>query len=207
MRPVKPVKPDPVIKRAIDRDGAKIRRVVGGLATNYGISQDAEDALHRAFVDALVKGSGHFKDEDEFTKWIIHASKMNLIDTLRRRRATLGDLDELIIDRSSSRPDGEEAEDVLADCLRKLAASIAELPLADRVCLFDRHERGLRLENMVPVHGRNITAVHRNLKSIHHKLMSILIDRGAPFVGIDDKTLGILWPFLDLRSDGEGRGR
>ncbi|MRJ77522.1 sigma-70 family RNA polymerase sigma factor [Aeromicrobium sp. SMF47] len=99
-----------------------LRRYVG--------PDEAEDVLQRTFLD-VWRSAGRYEPEQRFSSWLFTIAHHRAVDTVRRRRATVVDVDTV---RGLIGEDGRETAARYADAA-EVRAALARLPDHERTVL------------------------------------------------------------------------
>lgn len=139
-----------------------------GMATRLlGQRAEADDAIHDAFVRILDR-LDELRDPSRFRAWAFRIAVNECRKRLRRRRRYVfgAPIPNHALERIAARcPDPERAVD-----LNRLAATIASLPVDERIAFSLRHVEGHALEECAVLVDCSLSTLKRRLKRAERKL-------------------------------------
>jgi RNA polymerase sigma factor (sigma-70 family) len=117
-------------EQALEEAYAAYAPTVLSYVSRYVGRDEAEDVLQRTFLDAW-RHAGRYDPRQRFTGWLFTIAHRRAVDTLRRRRHQVVDVDSL---RELMGEDGREMVNRFADAA-EVRAAVAQLPDHERVAV------------------------------------------------------------------------
>ena len=138
---------------------------------------EAEDAAQEIFLRAYTKLATYDR-ERKFSTWLLSIASNYCIDVLRRRRATLVELDEVAFAVPSSAP-GPESSAIDHEQREAVARAISQLPDTYRLITVLRYYHDLSYEEIERITGLSQSTVKTRLFRARRQLEELLEAEGA----------------------------
>ncbi len=142
-----------------------------------GNSGDAEDAAQEIFVRAYTK-LATFDRGRRFSTWLLSIGSNYCIDVLRRRRATIVDLDDVAFAVPDQAP-GPERSAVDQEQRRAIARAVQRLPETYRLVTVLRYYHDLSYEEIERTTGLSEATIKTRLFRARRQLEALLEQEGA----------------------------
>jgi RNA polymerase sigma-70 factor (ECF subfamily) len=142
-----------------------------------GNSGDAEDAAQEIFVRAYTK-LATFDRSRRFSTWLLSIGSNYCIDVLRRRRATIVDLDDVAFAVPDQAP-GPERSAVDQEQRRAIARAVQRLPDTYRLVTILRYYHDLSYEEIERTTGLSEATIKTRLFRARRQLEELLEQEGA----------------------------
>jgi RNA polymerase sigma-70 factor (ECF subfamily) len=142
-----------------------------------GNSGDAEDAAQEIFVRAYTK-LATFDRGRRFSTWLLSIGSNYCIDVLRRRRATIVDLDDVAFAVPDQAP-GPERSAVDQEQRRAVARAVQRLPETYRLVTVLRYYHDLSYEEIERTTGLSEATIKTRLFRARRQLEALLEQEGA----------------------------
>jgi RNA polymerase sigma-70 factor (ECF subfamily) len=142
-----------------------------------GNSGDAEDAAQEIFVRAYTK-LATFDRGRRFSTWLLSIGSNYCIDVLRRRRATIVDLDDVAFAVPDQAP-GPERSAVDQEQRRAIARAVQRLPETYRLVTVLRYYHDLSYEEIERTTGLSEATIKTRLFRARRQLEELLEQEGA----------------------------
>ncbi len=142
-----------------------------------GNSGDAEDAAQEIFVRAYTK-LATFDRSRRFSTWLLSIGSNYCIDVLRRRRATIVDLDDVAFAVPDQAP-GPERSAVDQEQRRAIARAVQRLPETYRLVTVLRYYHDLSYEEIERTTGLSEATIKTRLFRARRQLEELLEQEGA----------------------------
>jgi RNA polymerase sigma-70 factor (ECF subfamily) len=140
-------------------------------------ASDAEDAAQEIFVRAYTK-LATFDRTRKFSTWLLSIASNYCIDVLRRRRATVVDLDEVAFAVPSNEA-GPERSALDREQRQTIARAVAQLPETYRLVTILRYYHDLSYEEIEQVTGLSEATIKTRLFRARRQLEERLEQEGA----------------------------
>lgn len=138
---------------------------------------EAEDAAQEIFLRAYTKLATYDR-ERRFSTWLLSIASNYCIDVLRRRRATLVDLDDVAYTVRSSDP-GPESSALDRELQQAVARAIGRLPESYRLVTVLRYYYDFSYEEIERITGLTESTVKTRLFRARRQLETLLDAEGA----------------------------
>ncbi len=138
---------------------------------------EAEDAAQEIFLRAYTKLATYDR-ERKFSTWLLSIASNYCIDVLRRRRATLVELDEVAYAVPSSAP-GPESSALDHEQREAVARAISQLPDTYRLITVLRYYHDLSYEEIEHITNLSQSTVKTRLFRARRQLEELLEAEGA----------------------------
>jgi len=138
---------------------------------------EAEDAAQEIFLRAYTKLATYDRQR-KFSTWLLSIASNYCIDVLRRRRATLVDLDEVAFAVPSDEP-GPERNALQREQREAVARAINQLPDTYRLVTVLRYYHDLTYEDIERTTGLSEATVKTRLFRARRQLEELLDAEGA----------------------------
>ncbi|HEX6290346.1 MAG TPA: sigma-70 family RNA polymerase sigma factor [Herpetosiphonaceae bacterium] len=138
---------------------------------------EAEDAAQEIFLRAYIKLATYDRKR-KFSTWLLSIASNYCIDVLRRRRATLVDLDEVAFALPSEAP-GPERSVINREQREAVARAINQLPDTYRSITVLRYYHDLSYEEIEQITGLTEATVKTRLFRARRQLEELLDAEGA----------------------------
>jgi len=142
-----------------------------------GTSGDAEDAAQEIFVRAYTK-LATFDRSRKFSTWLLSIGSNYCIDVLRRRRATMVDLDDVAFAVPDQAP-GPERRAVDQEQRVAIARAVQRLPETYRLVTILRYYHDLSYEEIERTTGLSEATIKTRLFRARRQLEELLKQEGA----------------------------
>lgn len=142
-----------------------------------GTSGDAEDAAQEIFVRAYTKLTT-FDRSRRFSTWLLSIGSNYCIDVLRRRRATVVDLDDVAYAVPDQAP-GPERSAVDHEQRQAIARAVQRLPDTYRLVTVLRYYHDLSYEEIERTTGLSEATIKTRLFRARRQLEALLEQEGA----------------------------
>lgn len=142
-----------------------------------GNAADAEDAAQEIFVRAYTK-LATFDRSRKFSTWLLSIGSNYCIDVLRRRRATMVDLDDVAFAVPDQAP-GPERSAVDQEQRAAVARAVQRLPETYRLVTVLRYYHDLSYEEIENVTGLSEATIKTRLFRARRQLEELLQQEGA----------------------------
>ena len=138
---------------------------------------EAEDAAQEIFLRAYTK-LATYDQTRKFSTWLLSIASNYCIDVIRRRRATLVDLDEVAFAVPSSAP-GPESSAINAEQREAVARAIRKLPDSYRLVTVLRYYNECSYDEIQQITGMTEATVKTRLHRARRQLEELLESEGA----------------------------
>jgi len=158
----------------VDRYKGPVYSLTYRMLSNAG---DAEDAAQEIFVRAYTK-LATFDRTRRFSTWLLSIASNYCIDVLRRRRATLVDLDDVAFAVPDQAP-GPERSAVDREQRAAVARAVQRLPDTYRLVTILRYYHDLSYEEIEQATGLSEATIKTRLFRARRQLEELLQQEGA----------------------------
>ena len=138
---------------------------------------EAEDAAQEIFIRAYTKLATYDR-ERKFSTWLLSIASNYCIDMIRRRRATLVDIDEMAFALPSDAP-GPERNAINQEQREAVARAVNQLPDAYRLVTVLRYYNDCSYEEIERITGLSEATVKTRLFRARRQLEALLEAEGA----------------------------
>lgn len=142
-----------------------------------GNASDAEDAAQEIFVRAYTK-LATFDRTRKFSTWLLSIASNYCIDVLRRRRATLVDLDDVAFAVPTNEP-GPERKALDQEQRAAIGRAVTKLPETYRLVTILRYYHDLSYDEIEQATGLSEATIKTRLFRARRQLEALLEEEGA----------------------------
>lgn len=164
----------PAFARLVDTYKVAVYNIAYRMLKN---AAEAEDAAQEIFLRAYTKLATYDR-ERKFSTWLLSIASNYCIDVLRRRRATLVDLDEVAFAVPSDAP-GPERSAINQEQREAVARAISQLPDSYRLVTVLRYYHDCSYEEIERITGLTEATVKTRLFRARRQLEELLEAEGA----------------------------